>query len=118
MQKQRVEQKVITTGTLRNYQKTIISFCEATDVLIQWKKVTKGLPRGKRFSDDRAPTIEEIQQYIASKTKIWIEWSCLEQLKKTEEQENREWYMRLAKDHFAYIGVYRDVNRLITTTYS
>ena len=45
---------------------------------------------------------------IASKTKIWIEWSCLEQLKKTEEQENREWYMRLAKYYFAYIRVYRD----------
>jgi hypothetical protein len=53
-------------------------------------------------------TLKGIQQYIASKTKIWIEWSCLEILKKTEEQENREWYMRLANDHFAYIGVYRD----------
>jgi len=35
-------------------------------------------------------TLKGIQKYIASKTKIWIEWSCLEQLKKTEEQENRE----------------------------
>ena len=42
------------------------------------------------------------------KTKIWIEWSCLEYLKKAEEQENREWYFRLAKDHFAYIAVYRN----------
>jgi hypothetical protein len=64
MQSQRVEQKEITSGTLRNYQKTIKSFCEATDVLIQWKKVTKGLPRGKRFSDDRAPTLDEIQKII------------------------------------------------------
>jgi hypothetical protein len=53
-------------------------------------------------------TLKGIQQYIASKSKIWIEWSCLEYLKKAEEQENREWYMRLANDHFAYIGVYRD----------
>jgi hypothetical protein len=53
-------------------------------------------------------TLKDIQQYIVSKTKIWIEWSCLEYLKKTEELENREWYMRLAKDHFAYIGIYRD----------
>jgi hypothetical protein len=52
-------------------------------------------------------TLKGIQQYIASKTKIWIEWSCLEYLKKVEEQENREWYLRLAQDHFAYIGVYR-----------
>ena len=54
-------------------------------------------------------TLKGIQQYIASKTKIWIEWSCLEYLKKAEAQENREWYLKLAKDHFAYIGVYRDV---------
>jgi hypothetical protein len=53
-------------------------------------------------------TLKGIQQYIASKTKIWIEWSCLEYLKKAEEQENKEWYLRLAKDHFAYIGIHRD----------
>ncbi len=65
MQKLRVERKEITSGTLRNYQKTIKSFCEATDVLIQWEKVTRGcLPRGKRFSDDREPTIEEMRKII------------------------------------------------------
>jgi hypothetical protein len=52
-------------------------------------------------------TLKGIQQYIATKTKIWIEWSCLECLKKAEEQENREWYYRMAKDHFAYIGAHR-----------
>ena len=52
-------------------------------------------------------TLKGIQQYIASKTKIWIEWSCIEYLKKSEEQENREWYFRLAKDHFAYINIFR-----------
>jgi hypothetical protein len=45
---------------------------------------------------------------IASKTKIGIEWSCLEQIKKTEEKENKEWYARLAKDDFGYIAIYRD----------
>jgi hypothetical protein len=52
-------------------------------------------------------TLKGIQQYIASKTKIWVEWSCLEYLKKAEEQENKEWYLRLAKDHFSYIGIHR-----------
>jgi hypothetical protein len=52
-------------------------------------------------------TLKGIQQYIASKTKIWIEWSCLEQLKKAEEQENREWFYHMARDHFAYVGAYR-----------
>ena len=53
-------------------------------------------------------TLKGIQQYIATKTKIWIEWSCLEYLKKSEEQENKEWYLRLAKDHFSYIGIHRE----------
>ena len=53
-------------------------------------------------------TLKGIQQYIASKTKIWIEWSCLEYLKKSEEQENKEWYYYMAKDHFAYIGIHRE----------
>jgi hypothetical protein len=53
-------------------------------------------------------TLKGIQQYIASKTKIWIEWSCLEYLKKLEEQEDKEWYLRLAKDHFSYIGIHRE----------
>ena len=53
-------------------------------------------------------TLKGIQQYIASKTKIWIEWSCLEYLKKAEEQEDKEWYLRLAKDHFSYIGIHRE----------
>src|SRR6476469_9637355 len=52
-------------------------------------------------------TLKDIQQYIASKTKIWIEWSCLEQIKKTEEQENREWFYHMARDNFAYVGAYR-----------
>jgi hypothetical protein len=39
-------------------------FCEVTDVMIPWKKITRGLPRIKRHADDRAPTIEEIRKII------------------------------------------------------
>ena len=51
--------------------------------------------------------MEDIQYYILSKSKIMIERSGLEYLKKSEEVENKRWYSYLAKDHFAYIGVYR-----------
>jgi hypothetical protein len=37
-QKERVERKEITAGTLHNYVKTIKMFCEVTDVSISWKK--------------------------------------------------------------------------------
>jgi hypothetical protein len=34
------------------------------EILIPWKKITRGLPRGKKFADDRAPTMEEIRRLI------------------------------------------------------
>jgi hypothetical protein len=64
VEKKRVENKEITGGTLRNSVKTIKTFCEVTDVLIPWKKITRGLPRVKRYADDRAPTLEEIKKII------------------------------------------------------
>ncbi len=49
-------------------------------------------------------TLEDTQKYIALKTNIWIIMNpCLELLKKSEEQENREWYFRLAKDQEGFI---------------
>ena len=63
-QKERVERKEITASTLRNYVKTIKMFCEVTDIVVQWKKITRGIPKGKRCADDRAPTIEEIHKII------------------------------------------------------
>jgi hypothetical protein len=33
-----------------------------TDIPIAWKKITRGLPKSRRFGDDRAPTLEEIQK--------------------------------------------------------
>src|SRR5690242_12157989 len=42
-QKKRVEQKEITSATVRNYVKAIKLFCEMADVFIPWKKITRGL---------------------------------------------------------------------------
>ena len=61
-QKERVGRKEITGGTLRNCVKVIKTFCEVTDVAIPWKKISRGLPRAKRYADDRAPTMEEIRK--------------------------------------------------------
>jgi hypothetical protein len=63
-EKNRVEHKQITGGTLRNSIKTIKMFCEISDLPIAWKKISRGLPRGKRYADDRAPTIEEIRTIL------------------------------------------------------
>jgi hypothetical protein len=61
-QKERVEREEITGATLRNFVKAIKLFCEMSDVTISWKKINRGLPKIRRFADDRAPTIEEIQK--------------------------------------------------------
>jgi len=58
-QKERVERKEITGATLRNFIKAIKLFCEMSDLSINWKKITRGLSRGKRYANDRIPTLEE-----------------------------------------------------------
>jgi integrase len=61
-QRDRVNRKEITGATVRNYIKSIKLFCEMADISIQWKKITRGLPSGRRYADDRIPTIEEIRK--------------------------------------------------------
>ena len=59
--KQRVENKEISAGTVKNYFQAIKSFCEMNQIELPWKRISRALPRVKRYADDRAPTIEEIQ---------------------------------------------------------
>ena len=60
----KVNRKEITGATARNYLKSIKLFFEMADIPIAWKKITRGLPRGKSYADDRIPTIEEIQKLL------------------------------------------------------
>jgi hypothetical protein len=61
-QRERVEKEEITGATLRNFVKAIKLFCEMSDVPVTWKKISRGLPKIRRYADDRAPNIEEIQK--------------------------------------------------------
>jgi integrase len=56
--------KEITAGTMKNRYQAVKLFCEKADVNISWKKISRGIPRVRKFADDRAPTIEEIQKII------------------------------------------------------
>jgi integrase len=60
----RANKKEITGSTVRNYLKSIKLFCEMADFTIAWKKISRGLPRAKNYSDDRIPTIEEIRKLL------------------------------------------------------
>jgi hypothetical protein len=62
LSERKVERKEITGGTLRNCVKVIKTFCGVTHVAIPWQKISRCLPRAKRYADDRAPTIEEIRK--------------------------------------------------------
>jgi hypothetical protein len=63
-QNDRVNKKEIAGATVRNYVKSIKLFCEMADIPIPWKKITRGLPRGRRYADDRIPTIEELRKLL------------------------------------------------------
>ena len=63
-QKERVEKGEIAAGTLRNSVKSLKAFCDSADLNITWKKVTKGLPKARQSSNDRAPTVEEIRKIV------------------------------------------------------
>ena len=54
----------IVVSTIYNYLKPIKLFCEMNDIEVKWKKITLGLPKEKKYAEDRAPTIEEIQKIL------------------------------------------------------
>jgi integrase len=63
-QKGRVARKEITGATVHNFVKAIKLFCEMNDISIPWKKITRGLPKGRKYAYDRAPTLDDIKRII------------------------------------------------------
>jgi hypothetical protein len=63
-QKQRVETEQITASTLKNFVKSLKVLCDSADLEVPWKKVIRGLPKGRQSANDRAPTINEIRKLI------------------------------------------------------
>jgi integrase len=60
--KEKVERKDIVASTLYNHLKPIKILCEMNDIVIKWRKITGGLPKERKYAEDRAPTLEEIQK--------------------------------------------------------
>ena len=63
-QKARVEKGEITGATISNFLKAIRLLLEMNDVYLNWKKIRRILPRSRRYSVDRIPTLEEIRQIL------------------------------------------------------
>jgi hypothetical protein len=58
--KDRYDRREISGSTIRNYVKVVKLLCEMNGITIPWKKITRGLPKGRQWADDRAPSIDEI----------------------------------------------------------
>jgi hypothetical protein len=63
-QHERVRQGKISEATIPNYYKAVKLFCEMNDLVLNWKKITRGMPRVRQAANDRAPTIDEIQKLV------------------------------------------------------
>jgi integrase len=65
MQKERVERKEITESRIHNLYKPIRLFCEENDILLNWKKLGRRIPRRAKAANDRAPEPEEIKKILS-----------------------------------------------------
>jgi hypothetical protein len=63
-QNERARKGEISQSTIPNYYKPIKLFCDMNDVVINWRLVTRGIPKGRHASEDRVPTKDEIKKLL------------------------------------------------------
>ena len=66
-QKERALKKEIEPGTVANVKKPVKLLLEMNDVSqINWKKISRILPRARQFAIDRAPTMDELRFLLSN----------------------------------------------------
>jgi len=63
-QKERIDNKEITSGTLRNYLKAIKLLCKMNRINVFWDMISRSLPKVKQYANDPVPTTDEIKKII------------------------------------------------------
>ncbi len=64
-QKERAERKEIAEATVANYLKPIRLLLEQNDIILNWRKINRRVPKGKSYGQDRLPTLDEIKAILA-----------------------------------------------------
>jgi hypothetical protein len=54
-QKERSNKKEISESTISNYYKATKLFCEMNDLVLNWKRIARGLSKGRKAANDRSP---------------------------------------------------------------
>jgi len=66
-QKERVRNKEIVASTLSNARKPLRLLLDMNDVTgINWKRISRLMPKERKYALDRAPTIEELRLLLSS----------------------------------------------------
>ncbi len=62
-QKERSRKNDIAFSTISNYYRAIKLFVDMNfdAPVVNWKKISKGIPSGRKSANDRAPTLEELK---------------------------------------------------------
>lgn len=53
--------KAFTCGLYRQYNTTGLISMPAIEIALPWKRITRGMSKGRRYANDQVPTIEEIK---------------------------------------------------------
>lgn len=64
-QKERAERKEISEATVSQYWKPIKLLLEQNDIVLNWGKISRRIPKGRNFGNDRAPTVDEVERILA-----------------------------------------------------
>jgi integrase len=63
-QKERIEKGEISSASISNYYKPIKLFCDMNDIPLNWKKITRTIPKVRKRGTDRIPTLDEIKKLL------------------------------------------------------
>ena len=74
------------------------------NLILNWKRIRRGLPHGREAANDRAPTLEEIQRLV----------ECPDRLIKSINEPEAQYLMHSHGQHYVFLKLfYQDLTILI-----